>query len=102
MKVLKEEKFPADLLLLDSSNEDGVVFVDTADLDGETTLKDKMQPKISNMMRTMNKLLYSVFVFQFLIILSLSSLSYRWMLINNESHDYLGLETSTSPVDWVV
>ncbi len=32
------------MLLISSSNADGVVFVDTADLDGETNLKDKMEP----------------------------------------------------------
>ena len=32
------------MLLLNSSNPDGVVFVDTANLDGETNLKDKMEP----------------------------------------------------------
>lgn len=32
------------MLLLKSSNPDGVIFIDTANLDGETNLKDKMEP----------------------------------------------------------
>lgn len=32
------------MMLLKSSNVDGVVFIDTANLDGETNLKDKMEP----------------------------------------------------------
>jgi len=44
VKVEKEGKFPVDMLLLKSTNVDGVIFVDTANLDGETNLKDKMEP----------------------------------------------------------
>lgn len=32
------------MLLLKSSNVDGVIFIDTANLDGETNLKEKMEP----------------------------------------------------------
>lgn len=32
------------MLLLKCSNVDGVLFVDTANLDGETNLKDKNEP----------------------------------------------------------
>lgn len=41
VKVHKDEYFPADLLLLSSSYEDGVCYVDTMNLDGETNLKLK-------------------------------------------------------------
>jgi magnesium-transporting ATPase (P-type) len=44
VKVEKDGKLPVDMLLLTSTNDDGVVFVDTANLDGETNLKDKMEP----------------------------------------------------------
>lgn len=44
VKVEKEGKFPVDMLLLKSSNVDGVIFIDTANLDGETNLKEKMEP----------------------------------------------------------
>ena len=44
LKVNKNEQFPVDLFLVTSSNPDGVVFVDTANLDGETNLKDKNVP----------------------------------------------------------
>lgn len=41
IKVYKDEYFPSDLLLLSSSYEDGVCYVETMNLDGETNLKLK-------------------------------------------------------------
>lgn len=39
--VLKDERFPADLLLLTSSNSDGAAYIDTSTLDGEKHLKPR-------------------------------------------------------------
>ncbi|KAJ0016643.1 hypothetical protein Pint_11592 [Pistacia integerrima] len=41
VRVSKDEYFPSDLLLLSSSYEDGVCYVETMNLDGETSLKIK-------------------------------------------------------------
>ncbi len=38
IKVVKDEEFPADIVLLKSDKESGIVFVDTMNLDGEVSL----------------------------------------------------------------
>ncbi|KAF0683553.1 Aste57867_24410 [Aphanomyces stellatus] len=50
VKVVENECFPADLVILESSNADGQVQVETANLDGETDLKIRSCPdfKIDN------------------------------------------------------
>lgn len=45
VRVDKNEYFPADLLLIYSSNKNGVAFVETKNLDGETNLKYKESQK---------------------------------------------------------
>lgn len=45
IKVNKNEYFPADLVLIYSSNKNGVAFVETKNLDGETNLKYKESVK---------------------------------------------------------
>lgn len=48
VKVHKDEYFPADLLLLSSSYEDGICYVETMNLDGETNLKLKHALEITS------------------------------------------------------
>lgn len=45
IKVYKDEEFPADLLFMKSSKENGLAFVDTMNLDGETNLKERTAPR---------------------------------------------------------
>jgi len=39
VKILKEEEFPADIVLLKSDKDSGIVFVDTMNLDGEVSVR---------------------------------------------------------------
>ena len=47
VKVEKDDFFPADLLLLSSSYEDGICYVETMNLDGETNLKVKRSLEVT-------------------------------------------------------
>lgn len=42
VKVFDKEQFPADILLVASSNDDGLAFIETKQLDGESNLKVKV------------------------------------------------------------
>ena len=48
VKVEKDEFFPADLLLLSSSYDDAVCYVETMNLDGETNLKLKQGLEVTS------------------------------------------------------
>jgi len=48
VKILKDEFFPADLLLLSSSYEDAFCYVETMNLDGETNLKLKQGLEVTS------------------------------------------------------
>ncbi|XP_022775523.1 probable phospholipid-transporting ATPase 8 [Durio zibethinus] len=51
VKVYEDEYFPADLLLLSSSSEDGICYVETMNLDGETNLKLKHALGVTSSLR---------------------------------------------------
>ena len=61
----------------------------------------KAPAKVSNLMRMMNKILYSVFAFQFLIICLWASLSLVWMTDNKEKHIYLDIQGDLGIGRWI-
>jgi phospholipid-transporting ATPase len=42
VKIVKDEYFPADLIMLTSSEVKGIAYIETKSLDGETNLKHKL------------------------------------------------------------
>ena len=185
VKIYKEGKFPVDMMLMVTPNSDGLVFVDTSNLDGETNLKDKAasipkltdketislhgkifcdapnhlldewdaelvcpklkknyicdvknlllrdtilkntdycigiainlgkhtkimmnskkpKQKISNIMKKMNYLLYSVFIFQLCIILTFATNSVIWQDSNAKNLVYLDLSTNVGISTWII
>ncbi len=45
LKVMKDEQFATDILFIKCSSKNGLAFVDTMNLDGETNLKEKLVTK---------------------------------------------------------
>ncbi|KAK6061947.1 hypothetical protein COOONC_00381 [Cooperia oncophora] len=43
--VSNEQEIPADVLFLRSSNENGTCYVETCNLDGETSMKQRLVPR---------------------------------------------------------
>lgn len=62
----------------------------------------KPKQKVSNIMRKMNYLLYSVFAFQLLIILTFATLSCIWQDSNAKTFVYLDLSTNVGFSTWVI
>ena len=50
VKVMKDEYFPADIVLLTSSEKSGICYIETKSLDGETNLKRKLSEKATYLM----------------------------------------------------
>ncbi|KAL1218540.1 putative phospholipid-transporting ATPase 9 [Cardamine amara subsp. amara] len=62
VKVEKNEFFPADLVLLSSSYEDAICYVETMNLDGETNLKVKQGLEVTSSLRDDNFKGFEAFV----------------------------------------
>ncbi|XP_052199623.1 putative phospholipid-transporting ATPase 9 [Diospyros lotus] len=62
VKVVKDEFFPADLLLLSSSYDDGISYVETMNLDGETNLKLKQALEVTSFLQDSNFKDFKAFV----------------------------------------
>ncbi|OHT08782.1 Phospholipid-transporting ATPase 2 [Tritrichomonas foetus] len=56
IELKSDEECPADIVLLASSNEDGTCFISTANLDGESNLKERTAPHQTQKIYLKNKL----------------------------------------------
>jgi magnesium-transporting ATPase (P-type) len=56
-------------------------------------MKNHKKPrfKVSNIMRLMNNMLYTVFAFQFTIVMLMAGLNTDWVKRNGDNHDYLNI-----------
>ncbi len=58
IKVKENEYFPADVVLINSSEPEGIAYVETKNLDGETNLKYKLaNSKIANRIKSLGELI---------------------------------------------
>lgn len=55
IKVYKDENFPADVILVKSSDKSRVCYLETKNLDGETNLKQKIADKLLFSKTNLNK-----------------------------------------------
>ena len=62
----------------------------------------KPPTKVSNVQRKMNKMLYSVFAFQLILILVYAILSVFWIKSKSSKHTYLGLSGDPGFTDFIV
>ena len=46
IKITGDSSVPADFVIISSANENGIVYIETAELDGETNLKIRRSPKV--------------------------------------------------------
>ncbi len=58
--------------------------------------------KVSNLMKLMNMMLYTVFLFQIMIILAFAALSMMWTSQNALYHTYLKLDANVTGVTFIL
>lgn len=61
IKINKNEEIPSDVIVLNTSSEDGICHIETKNLDGETNLKPKMALKSSRCINTIADIERAVF-----------------------------------------
>lgn len=82
VRVIGNEIVPADLLLLHTSDPKGVCLIETANLDGETNLKQRRA--VSGLCITVGKI-YFIFFFHNVCVLFVSALPHT-LLSDTETH----------------
>ena len=53
--IENNQKFPADLVMIGTSNEDGICYINTSSMDGEKNLKKRLVPKDLDKLISTNK-----------------------------------------------
>jgi phospholipid-transporting ATPase len=66
-------------------------------------LNSKAAPsKVSNVLLKMNKMLYTVFLFQLVICIVFASATMVWLTDNADDHVYLDKNSDPSGLDWFI
>jgi len=106
IKVFKDEYFPADLVLINTSEKNGECFIETKNLDGETNLKFKqshsdirlffqVESSLSNFSGILRTQKPNQHIYEFDAVIQFNSIAADFAKTETENHKFLRTRTMT-------